>query len=256
MLKQPVLEILSAKLVKNRGQYSIIGEIQNVDNVPADVVIKATLYNDMNKELANYNAKYHMKHKLMPKETTAFKINFEGIAWSSTKDTLPPTFDPDQFTPVDFDEQPTQFNIQSAGNTANTDLYKHVALQDLEYTNQRFNGVLFNSGVQEVTIPQLIVSYYNKEHELLWVDHIFIPEGVRIQRKQFFNYKPTQLDSLEVINSSLKNCFVNGSPNSAISDKIFPNRDFTHSFDQTQPFKGVGFDYLKFEINSYIGNPK
>ncbi|MBO0592729.1 hypothetical protein I2486_15090 [Cellulophaga sp. E16_2] len=256
VLKQPVLEILSAKLVKNKGQFSIIGELQNVDNVPADIVVKATLYNDNNKELANYNAKYHMKHKLMPKETTAFKINFEGIAWSSTKDTLPPTFDPDQFTPINFEDQPTKFNLQSAGNVANTDLYKGVALQDLEYTEQGFNGVLFNSGVQEVTIPQLIISYYSKDHELLWVDHAFVPEGVRIQRKQFFNYIPEQLDSLEIINSSLKNCFVNGLPNSAISDKIFPDRKLSHGPSQTQPFKGIGYEYIKFEINSYIGNPK
>ncbi|ADV50327.1 hypothetical protein Celal_3052 [Cellulophaga algicola DSM 14237] len=256
VLKQPVLEILSAKLVKNKGQFSIIGELQNVDNVPADIVVKATLYNDNNKELANYNAKYHMKHKLMPKETTAFKINFEGIAWSSTKDTLPPTFDPDQFTPMNFEDQPTKFNLQSAGNVANTDLYKGVALQDLEYTEQGFNGVLFNSGVQEVTIPQLIISYYSKDHELLWVDHAFVPEGVRIQRKQFFNYIPEQLDSLEIINSSLKNCFVNGLPNSAISDKIFPDRKLSHGPSQTQPFKGIGYEYIKFEINSYIGNPK
>jgi hypothetical protein len=256
VLKQPVLEILSAKLVKNKGQFSIIGELQNVDNVPADVVVKATLYNDNDKELAVYNAKYHMKHKLMPKETTAFKINFEGIAWSSTKDTLPPTFDPDQFTPMNFEDQPTKFNLQSAGNVANTDLYKGVALQDLEYTTQGFNGVLFNSGVQEVTIPQLIISYYSKDHELLWVDHAFISEGVRIQRKQFFNYIPERLDSLEVINSSLKNCFVNGLPNAAIADKIFPNRKVSHGPSQTQPFEGVGYDYIKFEINSYIGNPK
>ncbi|MFV9551230.1 hypothetical protein [Algibacter sp. PT7-4] len=256
VLKQPVLEILSAKLVKYNGQYSIIGELQNVDNTPADIVIKATLYNDNNKELANYNAKHQVKHKLMPKETTTFKINFEGIAWSSTKDTLPPTFNPDQFTPVSFNEQPTKFNIQSAGNTANTDLYKHVALQDLEYTDQGFNGVLFNAGVQEVTIPQLIISYYDKDNNLLWVDHKFIAEGVRIQRKQFFNYKPLNLDSLKIINSSLENCFVNGSPNKSIADKIFPNRKQHHGKQQTQPFKGKGFDYLKFEINSYIGNPK
>lgn len=256
VLKQPVLEILSAKLVKYKGQYSIIGELQNVDNTPADIVIMATLYNDANKELANYNAKHHIKHKLMPKETTAFKINFEGIAWSSTQDTLPPTFDPDQFTPISFEEQPTKFNLQSAGNVANTDLYKHVALQDLKHTEQGFKGVLFNSGVQEVTIPQLLISYYDDQNKLIWVDHKFVAEGVRIQRKQFFTYKPLDLDSLKVINSSLKNCFVNGLPNDAISDKIFPNRKTIHGVKQTQPFKGNGFDYIKFEINSYIGNPK
>ncbi len=139
---------------------------------------------------------------------------------------------------------------------ANTDLYKGVALQDMEYTEQGFNGVLFNAGVQEVTIPQLIISYYNKENELLWVDHSFVPEGVRIQRKQFFNYKPLELDSLEVIRSDLKNCFVNGMPNASIAEKVFPNRNYSHGASQTQPFSGVGFEFIKFEINSYIGNPK
>lgn len=40
VLKQPVLEVLTAKLVCYNGQYSVIGELQNVDNIPADVVIK------------------------------------------------------------------------------------------------------------------------------------------------------------------------------------------------------------------------
>ena len=115
---------------------------------------------------------------------------------------------------------------------------------------------MFNSGVQEVTIPQLIISYYDENSELLWVDHKFITEGVRIQRKQFFNYKPLALDSLEIISSSLENCFVNGLPNKAIADKIFPDRKLIHGKQQSQPFKGKGYDYVKFEINSYIGNPK
>ena len=76
VLKQPVLEIVSAKLIKYNKRYAIIGEVQNIDNVPADVVLKGTLYNDANKELATYNAKHIIKHKLMPKEITAFKINF------------------------------------------------------------------------------------------------------------------------------------------------------------------------------------
>jgi len=256
VLKQPVLEILAAKLVKYKGQYSIIGELQNVDDVPADVVIKATLYNDLDKELAVYNAKFHIKHKLMPKETTPFKINFEGIAWSSTKDTMPPTFDPDQFTPIALEEQPVKFNLQSAGNVANTDLYKSVAIQDLEFSDYGINGTLYNGGIQEVTIPQLLISYYNDEHELLWVDHQFLAEGVRVQRKQYFNYKPLEIESLTVIESSLENCFVNGLPNASITKKVFPTREYGHGHAQEQSYKGKGFSFLKFNVNSYIGNPK
>ncbi|MET7027918.1 hypothetical protein [Sediminicola luteus] len=256
VLQQPVLEVLSAKLVKLNGRYSIVGELQNIDNVPADVVIKGTLYNDDDKELATYNAKYHMKHKLMPKETTTFKINFEGIAWSSTKDTIPPTFNPDEFTPIDLEEQPTKFNLQCAGNVANTDLYKQVSLQQLNFGENHIKGVLFNSGVQEVTIPQLLISYYDNEKELLWVDHQFLTDGVRIQRKQYFDYVPEHLNNLKVINSSLENCFVNGLPNSQISKKLFPDRLDDHGKEQMQKFSGQGYQFLKFEINSYIGNPK
>jgi len=256
VLKQPVLEVLSAKLVSLNGSYSIIGELQNVDNVPADVVVMATLYNDENKELANYSAKHHIKHKLMPKETTTFKINFEGIAWASTKDTLPPTFNPDEFTPVLLSEQPTKFNLHCAGNVANTDLYKAVSLQEVDLSNEKIKGTLFNSGVQEVTVPQLLISYYDETKELIWVDHSFLAEGIRVQRKQFFDYTPLDITGLKVINSSLDNCFVNGLPNASISEKIFKDRNTTHGKNQLQTFNGSGFEFIKLEMNSYIGNPK
>lgn len=256
VLKQPVLEILSAKLVKLNGRFSIIGELQNVDNVPADVILKGTLYNDDDVELANYNAKYHIKHKLMPKETTTFKINFEGIAWSSTEDNMPATFDPDEFTPINLEEQPTKFNLQCAGNVANTDLYKEVAIQQIRITDGLIEGVLFNSGIQEVTIPQLLISYYDNDKELLWVDHKFLTEGVRIQRKQFFDYQTMGLSKIDLINSSLEFCFVNGLPNSEIAKKMIPLRDKDHGKNQLQQYKGDGFGFIKLEVNSYIGNPK
>lgn len=256
VLKQPVIEILTAKLIKYNGRYSIIGQIQNVDNVPSDVVIKGTLYNDKNKELANYNAKDNIKHKLMPKEITAFKINFEGIAWSSTKDTLPPTFNPDEFTPINLEEIPTKFNLQCAGNVANTDLYKKLSLQELNFTNNTMSGSLFNSGVQEVTIPQLLISYYDNDKKLVWVDHNFLSEGVRIQRKQHFNYNLLNLSNLKVISDDMTNCFVNGSPNIEIAKKMFPDRNHNHMLEQLQEQKGDGFNFIRLEVNSYIGNPK
>lgn len=256
VLKQPVLEVLSAKLVQRNGGYSLIGEVQNIDTTPADVTIKGTLYNDNDVPLATHNAKYHLKHKLMPKEITAFRIDFEGIAWSSTKDTIPPTFDPDEFTPLSLKELPTKFDLQCAGNVAITDLYKQLTLQDLRHQSRKITGTLFNSGVQEVTIPQLLISYYNKNKELIWVDHHFMREGVRIQRKQYFEYDLCQLKGLAILKSDLEQCFVNGLPNASIAEKIFPNRNEIHPSAQLQPISGDGFDFIKIELNSYIGNPK
>ncbi|WP_418512370.1 hypothetical protein [Corallibacter sp.] len=255
ILKQPVLEVVSAKLVKHNNSYAIVGEVQNIDNVPADVTLKGTLYNDANKQLATYNAKYHVKHKLVPKESSSFRINFEGIAWSKTQDSIPDTFNPDEFTPVEFEEQPTKFNLQVAGNVSGSDLYKNVVLSDIHITNSSINGNLFNSGIQEITIPQLLITYYNANKEMVWVDHLFIKEGIRQQRKQDFKYDILNNETIAVISENMENIYVNGLPNKAIASKIISNRIQNHTAAQLQPIEHPDFSYIKIEINTYIGNP-
>lgn len=256
VLKQPVLEIISAKLVKFKTHYALIGEVQNIDNIPADVVLKGTLYNDENKKLATYNAKYHIKHKLMPKEVSSFRINFEGIAWSKTKDSIPKTFNPDEFTPVEFEEQPTKFNLQAAGNVSNSDLYKNVVLSDINIDSKKIQGTLFNSGLQEITIPQLLITYYNKDKVLVWVDHLFLENGIRQQRKQYFEYNILKNNEVIIINDDMTNCYVNGLKNEDISDKIMPNRIENHANNQFQRIKHPLYSFIKIEMNNYIGNPK
>ncbi|MEM7380720.1 MAG: hypothetical protein AAF361_05920, partial [Bacteroidota bacterium] len=254
VLQQPVLEILSAKLVKLNSEYAIIGELQNVDNVPADVVVSATLYNGENKPMARYSSKDVIKHKLMPKEVTPFRINFEGIAWLDTKLEAPKGFDPSEFTAVEFEEIPAKFDIQAAANVATSDLYKATAIQEAQFRGEFVRGQVFNSGIQEVTIPQLIVSYYDDKGELLWVDHQFIKKGVRVQRKQPFQYKFLELLELQMLEEGLENTYVNGLPNKSIAQKRFPERRNFQS--GIQSISGQGFSGIKLQLNSYIGNPK
>ncbi len=255
VLKQPVLEVLHAKLIQYKGKYSIIGEVQNIDNVPSDVVLKASLYSKANKALATYNAKYHMKHKLMPKESTMFRIDFEGIAWSSTKDSIPDSFNPDEFTPVNLEDIPSKFDLHAAGNVSGSEIYKDIAISHLEQDDSKLTGTLLNTGIKEITIPQLLIAYYNTEKELLWVDHQFIKEGIRQQRKQSFEYQLEEDASVKVINSNMEHVFVNGLPNMEISDKIVPERIQNHSNKQLQALDNSNFEYIKIETNSYIGNP-
>jgi len=255
VLKQPVLEVLTAKLIQFKNQYAIIGELQNVDNVPADVVVKGTLYTNQNQSLASYNVKHQMKHKLMPKETTSFRMNFEGISWNKNTDTAPKTFNPNAFTSAEINEKPTKFNLQCAGNVAYTDLYKSVVLNNLQIQDTTLRGVLFNAGVQEVTIPQLLISYYNAQKQLIWVDHQYLREGIRQQRKQFFTYETKDISTLDVINTSLKYVFVNGLENSKIKEKLVANRREKDETKGLIKINGKGFQYIKIEINNYIGAP-
>ena len=191
----------------------------------------------------------------MPKESSSFRINFEGIAWSRTQDSIPDTFNPDEFTPVEFEEQPTKFNLQAAGNVSGSDLYKNVVLSAISIKDSIINGNLFNSGIQEITIPQLLVTYYDENKNMVWVDHLFVKEGVRQQRKQDFEYQILKDGKVKIINSDMKNIFVNGLPNDAIAGKVVPNRIENHSDAQLQKIDHPDFSYIKIEINTYIGSP-
>ena len=256
VLRQPDLEITKAHLIYFDKKHMIVGEVQNIDNVPADVVLKATLYDEKDKTLASHNAKYVIKHKLMPKETTSFKVNFEDIAWLKPDDVKPTNFNPDEFTDKYFENKPVTFDIQSAGNVAISDLYTTVALSDIFISDKELKGTLFNYGIQEVTVPEVLISYYNAKKELIYVDHKFIKEGVRIQRKQYFKYLFLDLSNLKSLQYSTENCFVNGISNEAIARDVIKIRKTSEEEEQLQKVDGKGFNYIKIELNNYIGNPK
>jgi len=256
VLKQPSLEILNARLIENNNRYFIIGEVQNIDNVPADVVLKGTLYDKDNNELASHNAKFVIKHKLMPKEVSSFKINFEGIAWVNINDSIPKSFDPDQYTPIDFKNKPAIFNIQAAGNVANTDLYKGLSINDLNISSTQVKGQLFNSGTQQLTVPQILISYYDYDKSLIWVDYHFVQEAVRPHRKQNFEFSLMKNNDIKVLSTDMGNCYVNGLPNKANAQKIVPNRVINATYNSLQKIKNDNHPFIKLETNGYVGNSK
>ncbi len=255
ILRQPDLEIISASLIEKNNRFEVVGWLQNIDNVPADVVLKGDLYDNQNLMVATFNSKYTIKHKLNPKETTPFKIEFEDIAWIKKNEVKPKTFNPDEFSPKTFKSKPISFNLHAEGNVVTTDLYNSVSLNELEIKENKIQGSLFNFGIQEVTISELLISYYNNNKELVYVDHHFINEGIRIQRKQYFDYKLLDLSKLKIINSNIENCFVNGISNKSIARNVF-ERNNSNELNQLQKINGKGFSYIKINFNNFIGNPR
>ncbi|TDQ31081.1 MFS transporter [Zeaxanthinibacter enoshimensis] len=250
ILDQPRLQVTQARMVVYNGQLAIVGEVRNIDNIPADVTLTATIYDAENSEIASYNGMYHLKHKLLPKESTSFKILFEETAWNNNEDQKPGTYDPALQFPLQLRSLPTRFNLQCAGNISTSDLYKSIGLQTLDIQNGLVNGTLYNSGIQEVTIPQLLVSYYDEEGKLLWVDHQFLEDAIRVQRTGEFSYPLLDINQYTILDQRMDLCFVNGLPN--------PASGFTGTGDITelQYHQGAGFEYIKFDLNGYVGNPK
>ncbi|MFY7810766.1 MAG: hypothetical protein ACOVQ2_03445 [Flavobacterium sp.] len=254
VLKQPVLNILNAKLIEEKNKYKVVGSIQNIDNVPADIVVTSILYDNNNQILAKYNAKNIIKHKLLPKETTCFKIEFEEIAWIKNHEIKPKTFSPAMFSQKIINQKPNSMDVHSEGNVGITDLYNDVSLCDLKFEENMMKGVLYNYGIQEVTVPQLIISYYNQNKELIYVDGFYLQEGIRIQRKQYFSYKLLDLKHIKIVKLKLNSFFVNGFPNDVLNNNLNLSNELFEN--QLQKVKGKGYDYIKIEINNFIGNPR
>jgi hypothetical protein len=135
-------------------------------------------------------------------------------------------------------------------------LYNDVGLTELKILKNEIKGTLFNFGLKEVTIPQLLISYYNENKKLIFVDHHFLNEGIRIQRKQYFSYQFLNLIALKKINLKEKNFYVNGLDNKNYAEKFKTYRLQNQLNENLQAVNGKGFSYISIEINNYIGNIK
>lgn len=239
VLKQPVVEVTTAKMIQRDSIFYIVGSIQNVDNIPADIAVTGALYDSDNNEIARYNAQDIVKHKLLAKETTPFLIQFDI------------TYDKDQTFVV-----PTNFEVQVKANVATTDLHQTVTPSQIQINGSQLEGFLFNPSIEAATIPQLLLSYYNDSKELIWTESIYIDQSVRPQRKRAFSIDLPDLEQPIVVSSSLLNISVNGLPNESISDKVHPNRNTAGKKEFLIPIIGMPYSFISITTNSYIGNPR
>ena len=246
ILVKPVIEVLGARMVCQDGEYVILGTLQNLANVPADVVIKSTLYTAQDKALATYQVKYEAKHRLMPMETTDFKLYFEEVAWVKKDEKIPETFDPEQVTAINLTEGPVTFDLHVASHVASNELYKDVTFQDVEVRDGAVQGRLFNFGLKEATVPQVMISYYNDNKQLVDVQSYFIEEGIRSQRSTHFTI-PIKFNSNEILSEDLSKCYVNGLPNGDLSP-TFNRMQSQYNLGEFIPVKN---GFIRLSLNIY-----
>jgi hypothetical protein len=239
VLKQPVVEVTTAKMIQRDSTFYIVGSIQNVDNIPADIAVTGAMYDSDNKEIARYNSQDIVKHKLLPKETTPFLIQFDI------------TYDEEKLYQV-----PSNFEVQVKANVATTDLYQTVAPSQIDINESQITGFLFNPSIEAATIPQLLLSYYDDAKELIWTEAIYIDESVRPQRKRPFSIVLHDLDLPVVLASHLDNVSINGLPNQSISDKVHPNRNKSGEKEFLLPVDNKPYSFISITTNAYIGNPR
>ncbi len=251
ILDRPVVHILQSSLINKNGQYSVVGLLQNIDSYPADVTLKATLFNDEGAVLTDYTEKFELIHKLSPKETTPFRIDFEALGWTDEnrdKD----LFDPREFREADLVEMVCSFKLEALATVTTHDLFKDMAIMNVKIDKQLIRGKLFNQGTKAVTIPQLLFAYYDPEGNVLWVDHLFVDRSILPRRiRDFRKYRP-DLSQVTLVAESAQETLVNGLDNGSITAKY---KSGHYTINNKVDVQWPEVASLTFSLNNYVGNP-
>ena len=205
ILDRPVLQILSARLVQVNGRYSVVGELINTDNVPADVTVTAFLYDSAGNTLSWYDAQLVIMHTLLPKEVTPFRVDFEGVAGTALADAATAgDFAPKAFSPITPTSPITGFNVYAKAVVTKSDLEREVAAQDIHMVlgsdgKPHLVGVLLNNGTIEAMIPHMLVTFYDASDHVAWVDDLFVDSSIRPQRTQPFDLTITPVSDVKML---------------------------------------------------------
>ncbi len=209
---RPEVYVTEAQLVKRDSSYHIIGKIVNIDNDPSYISATGVVFDINGNQLASFNAKDIIKHILLPKEETAFRIDFEDIVYQINKHSGS-TFDPSFSNLKQFQTPPHSFKLYVQSLVVSKSIYKYFGISDIVVSDDRVEGYFVNTDAQECSIPQVISSLYKKDI-LYWVDAQFLERAIKPQQFDRFYSPISDPASIEIIASGEdSNIYVNGHQN-------------------------------------------
>ena len=196
VLDRPDIYIKQANLIVRDTLPYIVGELINVDVVPAFVNVKAILFNERDEEILNMNSSEVIKHNLLPKESTIFKIDFSENIFEGSIECIVDSI--------------SSFAIFVNTSVTDEKLYKYYGLKNIHKKENSLQGSIVNYGNKEITIPQILIGQCNNDN-ITWVDHTYIDRGIRPQREKDFSYTSEGLASTYIIQKGTDdNLLVNG----------------------------------------------
>ncbi len=200
VLDRPELQIPSARLVRHDQQLSVVGEALNVDSVPASVTVTATLIGKDGKVLSWYTGATASAHTALPGELIPFRIDFEGVAGLRGDDKAL-EFSPAARTPLPIKvEDIAEVWINAKALVTTNDLDRPLVAQDIQTLDDKgLRLLLRNDGVDEATVPHLLVTLRTSDGKVGWVDSVFTPQSVRAQRGSTVDVPITALSEVEQI---------------------------------------------------------
>ncbi len=189
---RPELRLDDARLLNANGRPVVVGSVTNIDVDPADLTITAILRDQDGNQLARYNATDHLRRTLLPRESTSFRIDFEQVAAGTKVD-----FDPLDFSPLEFSDEIASVEVYARAAVTSDGLFRGLQLNGLTVRDDAIEGRVRNDGTDEVVVPMALVTHYDADGRIAWVDRTYLADAVRPQRNQPFDLDRADLSRIE-----------------------------------------------------------
>ena len=233
ILDRPEIALLEAQLVKRDGNYHIVGEILNSDNVPAFVTIEGVLYDKEGLEIYRMNADECFIHNLLPKESSPFRIDFTN--WEEIG--------------AERKSEVYDFVLFVRSMVTDESLYKFMGLRSMTIENDELQVTMDNYGNKEISIPQILIAYEEKG-KLIWVDKHYMDSGIRPQRQKKAAITLTDTDQILIKKKGrYSNMLVNSFTMENLAHRDFLNATYK---ERALPYKAK--TQIRFFTNGLIAD--
>lgn len=190
----------SALVSLNERLYSV-GIIQNESSVPAAVQLRGALRDQDGEILDSKNAGIYAQHQLLPHETGASRIEYQGILSLSDAE-LARHYNPRLYIPPMLAQAPIGADLTSQATAISYLNHTGLSVHGLRATETenglRIVGEVVNSGAETAAVVRILLSFFDT-HGIVWVDGGFLGRDLPSGRADQFSITVPNHDALRVI---------------------------------------------------------
>lgn len=166
----PRVRIISMNPVEHDGTFSLLGEIENEDTVPAFVSVQATLIGHNSQPIAQEESFDKISHVLLPKEISPFRIDFPGVRRESIQSVH---------------MQPNAMLVAASSDPVMGVM--HQSLQKDASGHLILTGSLLNESGAIVNIPHVLATFYDSAGKVIWVSDGYVDQALLPQTPVAFS---------------------------------------------------------------------
>jgi hypothetical protein len=160
----PKVRITSMNAIARPGRVVILGEVENVDTVPAYLNVNATLLKADGSPLEEEGSFDLISHVLLPKQISPYRIDFPGIRMDAVKS-------------VRMDARALLVPASADPVIAVSD--QAVSKDGLD--RNVLKGELVNQSGRPVNIAQVLAAYYDDSGKVIWVSDGYVDQALMPQ---------------------------------------------------------------------------